>query len=436
MSMTIPMLAATPILAAALAGVPHPPAPGKFGLYYSGGPCSFTEVDRTYSQFQVNLGDTPVLIRGRLVAGPDGEAVLVRPDGGGMRLLTNASRADWLLGYPLMQEEVAAWGREILRPDCSVADDAIYVEALFPPAVVQGPIPPVLDLSRRRDLGGLIGALREYRATLLHSTAGGLTTLARLGDAVAGDDDMEIRRGSVADLEREMFVQEVASDETPWRARLLGEDGEVPYGTSVDILVSGSDGSVGVFGHIAVGGDGMVYNVYPLGSERGAPEPVSLHDYLFNVQRGHVLRRPTWILRLQGLPRDAVAAFHADVQEEIRDIREGRVAYHPTANNCTTVSMRALSKIGFDEPTARPFTRRFPRPALTWILSRLPRLIASGKVEPRRIELLYVPQVPTRLSEGGPPNRPLRDRGRVPMADDGPGMPYEGPATTRVSGRF
>ncbi|MGH9750689.1 MAG: hypothetical protein ACRD6R_12295 [Candidatus Polarisedimenticolia bacterium] len=410
------------------------PAPGKFGLYYSGGPCSYTEVDRTYSQFQVNLGESPVLIEGRLVAGPDGEAVLLRPDGGTLRLLTNASRADWLLTYPLMRDGVAAWGREILRPDCSVADDAIYVEALFPPPVVQGPIPPALDVSRRRDFGGLLGALREYRATLLHSAAGGLTTLARLGEG--GDEDLEVRRGSVADLERELFIQGIASDEAPWRARLLGDDGAVPYGTSVDILVSGSDGSVGVFGHIAVGGDGMVYNVYPLGSERGAPEPVSLHDYLFNVQRGHVLRRPTWILRLQGLPREAVAAFHADVQEEIRDIREGRVAYHPTANNCTTVSMRALSKIGFDEPTGRPFTRRFPRPAFTWILSRLPRLIAGGKVVPRRIELLYVPQVPVRLTEGGAPNRPLRDRGRVPMAEEGPEMPYDTSSAARVSGRF
>lgn len=47
------------------------------------------------------------------------------------------------------------------------------------------------------------------------------------------------------------------------------------------------------------------------------------------------------------------------------------------------------------------------------ILSDLPDLVAGGKLEARRVELIYVPQVPRRPAVGGAPNRPLRDRSKV-----------------------
>ena len=39
----------------------------------------------------------------------------------------------------------------------------------------------------------------------------------------------------------------------PWRVRLTGGDEELPASSTVEILLSGSDGAVGVFGHIAAG---------------------------------------------------------------------------------------------------------------------------------------------------------------------------------------
>jgi len=43
-------------------------APARFGQYYSGPPCQASLVDRTFSQFQVNLGADSVLVPGRLMA--------------------------------------------------------------------------------------------------------------------------------------------------------------------------------------------------------------------------------------------------------------------------------------------------------------------------------------------------------------------------------
>ena len=71
------------------------------------------------------------------------------------------------------------------------------------------------------------------------------------------------------------------------------------------------------------------------------------------------------------------------------------------------------TQLGFEVARARYFTRRFPRPAFAHILADLPGLIASGRLPACRIELIYVPQVPTRETEGSAPNRPLRDRSRV-----------------------
>lgn len=391
-------------------------APERFGLYYSGSPCAGGHIDRTYSQFQVNLGREPRLLRGRLLAGPDGEARLVREGGVPLRLLTNASRADWLLSYPLIGGEVGVWGRPILRPDCTIVEDAFYLESLFPPALLEGVIDPALEVPARGAARGLLVALRAYGATLQHSAR---AFVSESGDNDADDgEDSAARRGSADDLEEALFDPDLASSEAPWRVRLLGGDEELPPDTSVEVVLSGSDGSTGMFGHIAVGAGGQVYNVYPKGSERGSPEPVPLWDYLFNAQRGQALRRPNWILRLEGLPPEAVAALRGEVLEEIRAIQVGRAVYHPTANNCTSVSMRALLRLGFRIPAARYFTRRFPRPAFAWVLARLPRLIATGTVVPKRIEILFVPQVPTRISVGGAPNRPLRDRSRIPPQAD------------------
>ena len=108
-----------------------------------------------------------------------------------------------------------------------------------------------------------------------------------------------------------------------------------------------------------------------------------------------------------------MSAFHKDIQAQVDDLESGRVAYHPTANNCTIVSLKALSHLGFQVAKARYFTRRFPRPAFTKILSDLPHLLASGRLKAGRVEMIYVPQVPIRPTVGGAPNRPLRDRSRV-----------------------
>jgi hypothetical protein len=182
---------------------------------------------------------------------------------------------------------------------------------------------------------------------------------------------------------------------------------------SVDVLLSGADGSTGLFGHISVGTGGVVYNIYPLGSDRGAPDLVPLWDYLFNAQRGMAIRRPTWLLRIEGVPAPLVADFDAEMRRQIDDIREGRTPYHPTKNNCTIASFSGLARLGFEVPAARYFTRRFPRPAFASILDHLPGLLASERLSACRVELIYIPQVPTRPAEGSAPNRPIRDRGRI-----------------------
>jgi hypothetical protein len=380
--------------------------PAHFGLYYSGPPCAAVRIDRTFSQFQVNLAEEAELVRGRLRAGPDGEAVLVGGGSRPVRLLSNASRADWLLSYPLLEEEVGVWARPILQADCSVATDTLYVEALFPSTLLQGPIDPRLDLSLRPDALTLLSAVARYRQ-------------AFVPDAERDAHETYGPRGDAADLEREIFAPGHSTGEMPWRVRLFGDDREIPASTSVEILLSGSDGSVGMFGHISVGGGFEVYNIYPKGSDRGAPGKVPLWDYLFNTQRGQALRRPTWILRLEGLPAGLLAEFHRALEEEIRAIDEGRAVYHPTANNCTVVSLKALEVLGFEVSAARYFTRRFPRPAFEKILARLPRLVLSGRLPVERVELMFIPQVPVRVSEGGAPNRPLRDRGRIAASSGG-----------------
>ena len=119
------------------------------------------------------------------------------------------------------------------------------------------------------------------------------------------------------------------------------------------------------------------------------------------------------MLRLEGVS-DAVAdKFNEEMTRRTQAILEGRERYHPTANNCTTVSLDALAGLGFDLSAARYFTRRFPRPAFGHILNKLPRLVASGDLGVDRVELSFIPQVPVRPFDGGAPNRPLRDRARI-----------------------
>lgn len=378
--------------------------PEHVGIYYSGPPCSASEIDRTYAQFQVNLAPEPRLEQGVLLSGPTGEAVLLRGPRQALRLLSNASRADWLLAYPMTEEPVAVWGRPILEADCSVAQDSFYVEAIFPPRLLDGPIDPALDLLAGPGDGKLQEAVRAYRWELM-------TRSARRDHP---DERPEKRRGSAAErLEREFFSPENARGLDPWRALLVGPDEPVQRNGSVEILLSGSDGSMGMFGHIAVGVNGMVYNIYPKGSERGAPGMVPIWDYLFNAQRGQALRRPTWVLRLEGLPPAIVSAFKEDLDSRVGEMDRGTIPYHPTGNNCTTTSIEAMGHLGLEVPAARYFTRRFPRPAFGRVLEQIPELVRSGRLPVERAELAFIPQVPVRPLEGGAPNRPLRDRAKL-----------------------
>ena len=379
-------------------------APARFGQYYSGPPClvSQGQVDRTWSQYQVNLGSDPVLTAGRLMATTAGGAVLVSSDDRDIELLTNASRADWLLDYPLLEDGVGVWGRPILGPGCIEAEGSIYVESLFPTALLESAILPRLDLMGRPDAATLQDAVKRYRWALARRDPQHRAWAEPAPAANAPDR-----------LEQAIFERDAARDRLPWRVRLMGPEDPLPEFGTVDVLLSGGDGSVGVFGHISVGAGGIVYNIYPKGSERGAPDLVPLWDYLFNAQRGMALRRPTWILRLEGLPDDIASRFDAEMRRQVADIKEGRVPYHPTQNNCTVASLKGLSGLGFEVARARYFTRRFPRPAFAHILADLPGLMASGRLPACRIELIYVPQVPTRETEGSAPNRPLRDRSRV-----------------------
>jgi len=386
-----------------LDAAPQPGSPDRFAAYYSGPPCPTSQADRTYSQFQVNLSAEQAMLSGDLVAGENREALLLREGLPPIRLVTNASRADWLLSYPLIMNQVGIWGHGILRPDCSTDADIFYVKAIYPPVLLQGRIDARVELMNRPGVEPLRRSVLHYRRELSRG-------MQSRKVAENPEDGMLRAAGNLAE---ELFEPGAAMELQPWRVRLMGGDEELPGSSTVEILVSGSDGSVGVFGHIAAAGGGMVYNVYPKGSDRGAPGPVHLADYLFNAERGHALRRPTWILRLEGLPEEMVAAFHQDISAQVEDLEEGRVPYHPTANNCTIVSLKALGHLGFQVAKARYFTRRFPRPAFTKILSDPPHLIASGRLKARRVEMIYVPQVPTRPAVGGAPNRPLRDRSKV-----------------------
>src|SRR3989442_12272713 len=92
--------------------------PNRFGLYYSGPPCPEVQVDRTYSQFQVNLAREPELLEGRLIGGPEGVAVIARDSGKGIELLANSSRAAWLLSYPFIEDGIGVEGAPIRRPGC------------------------------------------------------------------------------------------------------------------------------------------------------------------------------------------------------------------------------------------------------------------------------------------------------------------------------
>ena len=115
------MLLSLASLVAAAAGGPTAAGadgPARFGQYYSGPPCLASQVDRTWSQFQVNLGADLTLIAGQLMATTAGGAILVGRDDRALELLTNASRADWLLDYPLLDGGVGVWGRQIGRASC------------------------------------------------------------------------------------------------------------------------------------------------------------------------------------------------------------------------------------------------------------------------------------------------------------------------------
>ena len=335
--------------------------PSRVALYYPGPPCELSHIDRKFSQFQVNLDAEMVLGVGRLTSGESGAARLVNESGREIELRSNASRADWLLSYPLTGEGVGVWGRPVLGPGCVTAGEAIYVESLFPVALFSSGIGPRLDLMRRADAAPLQQGVRDYRLAL-----GGPNPAPGVDEVPSGR-----RWGAASTLEEALFAPEAARTVEPWRALLLGPEEQDLASNSIDIILSGRDGSTGVFGHIAVGSGGRVYNIYPKGSERGAPDVVPLWDYLFNALRGQALNRPTWILRLEGLPDEIVADFDRIMRRQVDDIQEGRSAYHPTANNCTIASLVGLNRLGFEVSKARYFTRRFPRPAFAHILESL-----------------------------------------------------------------
>ncbi|HKQ96889.1 MAG TPA: hypothetical protein VJV75_03325 [Candidatus Polarisedimenticolia bacterium] len=389
--------------AAAKQGASRPvEAARRFGQYYSGPPCPFTRVDRTWSQFQVNLGEQLVLLPGRLTASTDGGVMLQAEDSRTVELLTNASRADWLLDYPLLDDEVGVYGHPILGEGCTESEGSIYIESLFPFTLFENAITSRLDLMGRGDSMELQDAVRRYRWALSRHDP---EHRAEVEPARAG--------GAAEHMQEALFERNAAVDRMPWRVRLMGAEDPLPELGTIDVLLSGGDGSVGIFGHISVAANGVAYNIYPLGSERGAPDFVPLYDYFFNAQRGMALRRPNWILRLQGLPPDTIAKFDEVMRVQVEQIKEGRVPYHPTQNNCTVASLKGLSTLGFELSKARYFSWRFPRPAFSVILDELPELIGSGRVPACRVELIYVPQVPTRPSEGAAPNRPIRDRSKV-----------------------
>jgi len=151
-------------------------------------------------------------------------------------------------------------------------NNAFYVEAIYPALLLDDRIPPELDLRARPDRTALRYAVDVLRVAL--------------ADGTTSSDGSAVSR-----LEQELYEDEVASAAEPWRALLAGPAEPLPDGVTVDVVLSGSDGGAGLFGHIAVGVDGDVYNVYPKGSDRGAPTAVPLGEYLFSAKRGQAIRR-------------------------------------------------------------------------------------------------------------------------------------------------
>jgi len=378
--------------------------PERIALYYSGARCSATHVDRTYSSFQVNLDEQHRLLTGRL-ASQEGEAVLLSREAGPVRLVSNASRADWLLAYPLTGSEVGVWGRSIHGEDCARREGIIYMESLYPSLLFEDRIDPRVDLATRIDAAELAEALAGYGWALSPKSRAEFPP------------HMSPRRRNAMDrLEKTLFSDEWSRMETPWRIRIYGPEGARDAASSartVSLLLSGSDGSTGMFGHISVAIGHEVFNVYPRGSERGSPGIVPLWDYLFNAQRGQALRRPTWMLRLDGLPEELVASLEARMLAEVGDIEEGRSVYHPVKNNCTTLCVNALAALGLDPPSARYFTKRFPRPAFTRLLEQIKERVSSGRLEIGRAEMAFIPQVPEGPRLGTAPNRPFWDGARL-----------------------
>jgi hypothetical protein len=370
-------------------------APDHVEPYYSGPPCPDYVADRTYSQFQVNLVSDLETATGTLVAGRDGQAFLRRDDGAQVRLVSNASRIDWLLSYPYIDTEVRVIGRSILAPDCTVRTDVIYAEAVYPSILLEETIAPELDLRMRSEHPALRLAVEELRKAL--------------EDGRAGRDG-----GAVSRLENELFEDEVASAIEPWRVLLAGPEEPLPTASAVDLVLSGSNGGAGLFGHIAVGIEGGVYNVYPKGSDRGAPTEVPLGEYLFSAKRGQAVHRPSWVLRVEGLPERVVEDIREAIRQQVDRIDSGERPYHPTKNNCVTTCLASLEPVGIKVSKARYFTRRFPRPVFSKVLRALPRIVEKAGPEGIRIELWYVPQVGIRPLAGGAPNRPMWDGTRLP----------------------
>jgi hypothetical protein len=371
---------------------PFPP-PDHFELYYSGPPCPEYEADRTFAQFQVNLARHLEAATGALVAGSEGEAFLRLGDGRDVHLVSNASRVDWLLAYPWVDTEVQVIGRSILTSNCTIRRDAFYVEAIYPSILLDEAILPQLNLRTRGDYTALRYAVEGLRKAL--------------ADGTAGPDG-----SAVARLEHELYAEEVASASEPWRVLLAGPAQPLSDSSAIDVVLSGSDGGAGLFGHIAVGIDGEVYNVYPKGSERGAPMAVPLGEYLFSAQRGQAIRRPSWVLRIEGLPERTVDEIREAIQRQVDRIDSGERPYHPTRNNCVTACLRSLKPAGIKVSRTRYFTRRFPRPVFSKVLNALPRLVEKAGPDGLRVELWYVPQVGIRPLTGRAPNRPMWDRTR------------------------
>jgi len=367
--------------------------PDHFERYYSGPPCPEDTADRTFSQFQVNLTRRLETATGTLAAGAKGEAILRLDDGRHVQLVSNASRVDWLLAYPHLDTEMRVLGRSILASDCTVRNDAFYVEALYPTLLLDETIVPELDLRAINGYPSLQQAVEGMREAL--------------ADGTAGPDGSAIAR-----LEHALYAEEAASASEPWRALLAGPAEPLHSADSIDVLLSGSDGGAGMFGHIAVGVDGDVYNIYPKGSDRGAPMAVSLGEYLFSAQRGQAMRRPSWVLRIEGLPARMVQEIREAIQRQVDRIDSGERPYHPTRNNCVTACLRSLEPAGIKVSHARYFTRRFPRPVFSKVLSALPRLVDKAGPDRIRIELWFVPQVGIRPLTGRAPNRPMWDRTR------------------------